>query len=149
METDPKARARTQATLRRIEGAAGERRAAEASAGPLRPPAPPPPPGPRRVGAPVIVTGSVSAAALVVGVSCGVAALLRSPGPTPRTGPGVTIADLQDAAGAAHRDAVAADVSFIVTAVAAGTALALYLTTPRAVHDRLAWLRPGLAGVRF
>jgi hypothetical protein len=104
------------------------------------------------VGAPVLVAGSVSAAALVVGVSCGVAALLRSPGPTPRTGPDVTLADLQDAAGAAHRDAVAADVSFVVTAVAAGTALALYLAGVRGAPDRpaqLSSLRSGLAGVRF
>jgi tetratricopeptide (TPR) repeat protein len=130
MESDPKAKARAQATLRRLEGAQREAASRPRAAPPA--PAPPPPP-PRRVRTGVVAAGALSGAALVMGTAFGIRALVSNPGSSARTGPGVTIAQLQADAHAAHTDAVIADASFAVSAVAAGAALILYYAAPRAV----------------
>jgi tetratricopeptide (TPR) repeat protein len=130
METDPKARSRAQATLRRLEGA--EREAASRPPAAPRAPAPPPLP-PRRVRPVVVAAGALSGAALFLGTAFGIRALVANPGSSGRTGPGVSIADLQADAHAAHTDAVVADASFAVGALAASAALILYYATPRAV----------------
>jgi tetratricopeptide (TPR) repeat protein len=128
MEPDPKARARTLATIHRLEGA--ERDAiARAAATPLGAPAPAAPRGmgPMRRSW-VIATAGLSTAAFVTGVGFGLTALQRNPGANARTGNGVTIDTLQAEAHAAHTDAVVADVAFVVSAVAAATAALLYTT---------------------
>jgi tetratricopeptide (TPR) repeat protein len=131
MEPDPRAKAKAQAVLRRLEGAAKE-----AAAHPPAPAAPPPPAFrprllPRPVRPWVVASGSVAGAALVVGAAFGIHALMRNPGSGASTGGGVTLADLQADAHDAHRWAMAADSAFVVSAVAAGTALVLYFSTPR------------------
>ena len=83
----------------------------------------------------MIGTGAVAGAALVIGAALGFTALARNPGPNARTGNGVTIDELQAAARAAHTDAVLADVSFLVSAAATGTAAFLYFSTPRRAPD--------------
>ncbi len=126
METDPKARSRTQATLRRLEGMEKEL----APAAP--PPAPSPPPPPRPVRPWVVATGGVAGVAFLTGSIFGLTALAKNPGHGATTGPGVTISDLQDRARSAHALAVVSDVSFLVMLAAAGTATFLYFSTPRA-----------------
>jgi tetratricopeptide (TPR) repeat protein len=129
METDPKARSRAQATLRRLEGM--EKEVAAAAPRPPAPPPPPPPP-PRPVRPWVVATGSVAGVAFLMGSIFGLNALAKNPGRSPSTGPGVTIEDLQNDARTAHADATVADVSFLVMLAAAGTATFLYFSTPRA-----------------
>ncbi len=134
MEPDPKIRARIQLVLRRLEGAEKEVAAPSHDVGPRVPPpapAPPPPAPPRPVRAWVVATASVGGVAFVMGSIFGLSALARNPGANPRTGGGVTIADLQADAHAAHVDAVISDVAFLTTLAAAGTAAFLYLATPR------------------
>jgi len=131
MEPDLRTKARIQGVLRRLEGA--ER---EADVAPIPAAAPPPvplasPPPLRPVRPWVIATGSVAGAAFLTGAACGFSALAKNPGPNARTGNGVTIGALQSAAHVAHVEAVGADVSFLIAAVAAGTALVLYVSTPR------------------
>jgi tetratricopeptide (TPR) repeat protein len=152
MEPDPRTRARIGGVLRRLEGAerevvaapyapgalAGPRAPAQGAAPPLRPVRPW-----------VIATGSVAGAALLTGVICGFSALAKNPGPNPRTGDGVTYDDIQIAARAAHTDAVAADVSFLVAAVAAGTATLLYFSTPRGAPPGVLAALAGRAQVSF
>jgi tetratricopeptide (TPR) repeat protein len=153
-ETDPKARARVQATVRRLEGAAREAAAREALS-PLRDPAPPPPPPPRPVRPWVVATGALAGTAFVLGAVFGFSALARNPGANARTGGSVTIGDLQAAANAAHSDAVVADVSFLAAAASAGAAIFLYLATPRraqlgpAQAAHAVALGPRFAGVSF
>jgi hypothetical protein len=147
-EPDPKARARVQATLRRIEGA--EKEIAETSSlPPLATPAPPPPPAPRPVRPAVVVSGSIAGAAALIGACFGAAALVRSPGASPTTSNTVTVDDLESAAHAAHTDAMIADVSFVVAAVAAGTATVLYLTTPHPAGHSPVAVGPGAFGASF
>jgi tetratricopeptide (TPR) repeat protein len=129
-ETDPKVKARIQATLRRLEGAEREISSKLSPLAPSASLAAPSPPA-RPVRSWVVVTGSVAGAAFLVGSACGLAALAKNPGDNARTGNGVTSADLQADAHTAHSYAVIADLSFLVTAAAAGTALFLYMTTPR------------------
>ena len=96
-----------------IEGAEKEEatRAIPAAPGPL--PLPPPlsraplPTRPVRPG--VIAMGSVAGAAFLLGSAFGLRALAINPGADARTGPGVTIADLQAEAHTAHADAMVAD----------------------------------------
>ncbi len=134
METDPKVKARIQATLRRLEGAEKETPAKPAP--PLAVAAPAEPLPARPVRSWVAVTGGIAGAAFVVGSACGLYALSKNPGSNASTGNGVTIADLQADAHTAHTYAVVADLSFLVTAAAAGTALFLYITTPRRASPR-------------
>ena len=79
----------------------------------------------------MVATASVGGVAFVMGSVFGFTALARNPGANAHTGGGVTIADLQADARAAHFDAVVSDVSFLTTVVAVGTAAFLYFTTPR------------------
>jgi tetratricopeptide (TPR) repeat protein len=131
MDTDPRSRSRTQATLRRLEGT--EKEIAPASPPPPAPaPAPPPPPLPRPVRPSVVALGSVAGAAFLVGSILGLRAIATNPGQGAATGPGVTIQDLEADAQTAHSEAIAADVSFLIMLAAAGTATFLYLSTPRA-----------------
>ncbi len=156
-EPEPKVRARIQATLRRIEGAAKE--AAAQPLAPRRSAAPPPPPPPRPVRPWVIGTGTVAGAALVVGAAFGFTALAKNPGPNARTGDGVTVDGLQSAAHTAHTDAIIADVSFLVSAAATGAAAFLYFSTPRRAPETSALTAlppvrsiafgPGAVEVRF
>ncbi len=153
-ETDPKARARVQATLRRIEGAEKEA-AARGPLSPVRETAPSPPASARPVRPWVIATGTVAGASFVIGSALGFTALVRNPGPNARTGNGVTFDELQSAARVAHTDAVLADISFLITAAAAGTAAFLYFSTPRSMPAGPAPARtsvafgPGRLRVRF
>jgi tetratricopeptide (TPR) repeat protein len=140
MEADPKAKARALSTLRRLEGA--EREAALRPPAPLAPAPPPPLPPSRRLRPGVVAAGSISGAALVIGTAFGIRALVTNPGSSGRTGPDLSVTDLQADAHAAHTDAVVADTSFAVGAVAAGAALILYLAAPRA----LAALTPSSSG---
>jgi tetratricopeptide (TPR) repeat protein len=131
METEPKAKAKAQAILRRLEGAEQEALGRASAPAPVPPPPPPLRFLPRPVRPWVVAAGSVAGTALIVGTGLGVRALVENPGSGARTGNGVTIADLTADAHAAHRLAVAADASFAVSVVAAGAALVLYLVTPR------------------
>jgi tetratricopeptide (TPR) repeat protein len=149
MEPDPKAKARTLATIHRLEGAEREEMA-RAVVVRLRAPAPP---APRGIGPArrswVIATAGLSAAAFVTGVGFGLTALQRNPGANARTGNGVTIDSLQADAHAAHTDAVVADVAFVVAAAAAATAALLYTTgTNRAPRSSAALASTSL-GVTF
>jgi len=156
METDPKARARIQATLQRLEGARREREEAASAAARLSPratAAPSPPDAPRPLRPVVIATGGLAGASFLLGAVFGLSALARRPGADPRTGAGTTIQDLQDDARVAHTHAIVADVSFAVALGAAGAATVLYFTTPRgAVPGRVTarWaVAPGLLRVAF
>lgn len=139
METDPKVRERVNGILKRIEGAKKEladRRAAEAAA--QAPPAPagseapaPPPPAEsgRRMGPWALVAGGVGVGAAMVGTVFAISAVASHPGEGATTGGGVSVKDLEDDAASAHARAVVADVAFIVSAVATGAALYLYLSS--------------------
>lgn len=134
METEPKAKARVQASLRRVEGAKRERAERGLTPGSLAPestPAPSPPPPPRPVRPWVVATGAVAATAFLLGGIFAIAAVSRSPGSSPRTGGGISVQDLMDDARVAHADAMVADISFLIAAAATGTATFLYFSTPR------------------
>ncbi|APR76496.1 Hypothetical protein A7982_01843 [Minicystis rosea] len=151
MESDPKARARVQATVRRLEGAQREGSASPSAAGPLaaRDAAPA---GSRPLRPTVIAAGSFAGAALLVGTIFAVSAVARNPGSSPHTGDGTGIQTLQAEAHTAHAHAVIADVSFVVAASAAVAATILYFTTPRVPPARSAsrvTALPGVLGVKF
>ncbi len=132
-EKDAKARDRLAAILRRIRGAREDKSALpQASRMPTAAPkAPPSPVRERRALSPWgIGSGVFALAALTVGTGFGISALVRNPGAAPKTGGGVTIADLEADAKLARRDALVADVSFAISATAAGVALLFFLTTP-------------------
>jgi hypothetical protein len=97
----------------------------------------------------VVATGTVAAVAFLTGSIFGLAALARSPGAHPTTSVGVTIDDLQADARRAHAYAVVADVSFLLSAAAAGTAAFLYISTPRPDQPARVALGPGLLRVSF
>jgi tetratricopeptide (TPR) repeat protein len=149
MEPDLRTKARIQDVLRRLEGAEKE---ADAVPSPTTAPfrfsmVTPPPLRPVRPW--VVATGSVAGAAFLTGVICGFSALAKNPGPNARTGDGVTIGELQGAAHVAHVEAVAADVSLLVAAVAAGTAMFLYFSMPRRVPAGALAALAGRARVSF
>ncbi|MFT3773229.1 MAG: tetratricopeptide repeat protein [Minicystis sp.] len=157
METDPKAKARAQATIRRLEGAEREREEAAAraasAAGPRREAGAPPPEASRPVRPAVLVAGGVAGASLLVGSMFALSAVARNPGAVAHTGDGTGIEDVQDAARTAHTHAVVADVSFAVAAGAAVVATVLYFTTPRGAPPARTASRvtvgPAALGVRF
>jgi tetratricopeptide (TPR) repeat protein len=132
MEPDAKARERVQGILKRLEGA--KREVTAKVAGP--PPAAPFPPAqasfpaePRRTNTPwLIATASVAGTAFVVSGIFAAAAVAKNPGAAASTGNGVSIADLQADARVAHRDAVVSDILFIVGAIAAGSAVYLFVS---------------------
>jgi tetratricopeptide (TPR) repeat protein len=148
-ESDPKSKARVQATLRRLEGARQERvdgRAAgpRVEAAPAAPPALPPRPlRPWVVGA-----GGVAAVSLAMSAAFGISALARNPGAAPTTADGVSADDLAGRAHTAHAHAVVADATLIIGVVFAGAATALYLTTPRRA-PAAASIGPGSFALRF
>jgi tetratricopeptide (TPR) repeat protein len=122
MEADPKARDRVQVALQRIEGAKKEM--------PPLPTLPPPSSPPQRTVSPwLLPTAVVAATALCIGVVLGISALTTDPGMNATTGPGVTVDDLLRESAMAHQQAIAADVSFVVSAAAASAALYLYLSS--------------------
>lgn len=129
METDPDERARTEASIVRLEGALGEGYGALPEPAPSAPPlatAPVPPPPPGRLDAWVWGTGGVAVCALVVGAVLGLRALALRPGPDDGTGGSRSVDDVRDDAQRAHRSAVAADVAFGVAAVSGTAASLLY-----------------------
>jgi tetratricopeptide (TPR) repeat protein len=156
-ESDPRSKTRVQATLRRLEGARRERDERRGSAAGPRVEgalAPPPPAAPARPLRPwVLGAGGLAAVSLALSASFGMSAVARDPGASPRTGDGVTAADLAGQAHTAHAHAVVADATLIIGLIAAGAATTLYLTTPRstptaALAPRLA-IAPGSLALRF
>lgn len=160
LETDPKLRERAQGILKRLAGARKDllspKAAPSSSAAAL--PAPDSPTAPRRIGPAVIVSSSIAGAALLTGIGFGISALVKNPGSSATTGPGVSVGDIYSAAEQAHRQAIVADVSFVVSAVAAGAALLFYFSLPtpapthaaptRAVSKVDLGLAPGRASLR-
>ncbi len=148
MEALPKEREEVAAVLKRLQGAKRELSSAKP------PPAPAPsaqasaalpylpylPRPPRRSAAAgsakpqgpwLYVSGGIAAGSLVVGGVFAALAVARDPGPSKRTGGGVSVADLQADASAAHQCAVAADVALLVAGLSGAAALYLALS-PRA-----------------
>ncbi|WP_437581734.1 tetratricopeptide repeat protein [Sorangium sp. So ce887] len=145
MEALPKEREEVAAVLKRLQGAKRELSSAKP------PPAPAPsaqtsaalpylPRLPRRSAAAgsakpqgpwLYVSGGIAAGSLAVGGVFAALAVARDPGPGKRTGGGVSVADLQADASAAHRCAVAADVALLVAGLSGAAALYLALS-PRA-----------------
>jgi hypothetical protein len=97
-----------------------------------REPSPSPSPWQSRIDAPVIATGVVAGIGLVAGVVLGIKAVADRPGDFV-TGRDGSYSDLTGQVNAAHSEAVAADVSFGVAAVAGAACAYLY------------WLRPHTA----
>jgi tetratricopeptide (TPR) repeat protein len=129
METDPEERARTEASIARLEGALEEGYGAAPERAPSAPvlaalPVPAAPPG--RLDAWVWGTGGVAVCALVVGAVLGLRALASSPGSDDGTGGSRSVDDVRSDAHAAHRSAIAADVAFGVAAVSGAAATLLY-----------------------
>jgi tetratricopeptide (TPR) repeat protein len=130
-ETSPHEREKVQAILRRLEGAKREvlppAPSAQPSAAPAAPPPPKPaPPAPRATSPWVYVSGAVGASGLFAGVVLGISAVARAPGAGAMTRLGVSADDLMNDARTAHHEAVAADLSFLIGAAAAGAAIYLY-----------------------
>jgi tetratricopeptide (TPR) repeat protein len=140
METDPKLIERAQTTLTRIEGAKKEVALREAaararrkdSAAPTTPASQPKAAPPRRLSTWFWAASGAAAGGALVGTVFAITAVAGSPSSETRTGGGTTVDDLQDDADAAHTRAIIADVSFLVGGIAAGAAIYLYLTRPRA-----------------
>ncbi|WP_437554974.1 bacterial transcriptional activator domain-containing protein [Sorangium sp. So ce367] len=142
MEALPKAREEVHAVLKRLKGAKRELASAKpppsapakaASVSTALPYLPRLPRHPVAVGIATPratwlgVSGGIAAGSLVVGGVFAALAVARDPGAGERTGAGVSIADLQADASAAHRCAVAADVALLVAGLSGAAALYLYL----------------------
>ncbi|WP_438030918.1 tetratricopeptide repeat protein [Sorangium sp. So ce233] len=162
METLPKEREQVTAVLKRLKGAKRELSSAK------QPPAEPPSPAgtaaplpllprvsllPRRSAVAanprpptpwLFVSGGIAAGSLVVGGVFAALAVARDPSPRERTGDGLSVADLQADASAAHRFAVVADVALLVAGLSGAAALYLYLS-PRAPAARPGASRPASA----
>jgi len=142
LETDPQELEKTIQTIRRLEGAREElRKKEEPSVVPAPQDAPPPEretivvrepaaekPKKGRLDGWVYGAGGVAIAAALAGTYFGLRALSTQPKSNEATGNGTSIYDLQDRADRAHSYAVAADICFGVSAVAAGAGLLLYFT---------------------
>lgn len=141
MEALPKEREEVEAILKRLAGAKRELAGPRAPALPSRSPSTRPealqssfysaPAGARASsgGGPwVLVSGGIAAGSLVIGGVFASLAVAKDPGSRPRTGGGVTIADLQADASAAHRCAVVADIALVVAGLSGVAALAMYLS---------------------
>ncbi|MCA9631647.1 MAG: tetratricopeptide repeat protein [Myxococcales bacterium] len=145
MESDPAERQRAEVIVQRLAGA--QERALRAGSGGEDAPEGPGgssdstgPPGDGRVGKLdvwVYGTAGLSLAALTVGVIFGVRALLKHPGGSPTTGPGVSAGDLQDDAASAHDMALIADVSFGVALLSGAAASLLYFGRSAEAEPRL------------
>jgi hypothetical protein len=92
----------------------------------------------------LFVSGGIAAGSLVVGGVFAALAVARDPSPRERTGDGLSVADLQADASAAHRHAVVADVALLVAGLSGAAALYLYLS-PRAPAARPGASRPASA----
>jgi tetratricopeptide (TPR) repeat protein len=140
MNLTPAERERGDAYVRRLEGAKKEiedKQAAEAAGTshplPPQPPLPPrrerPPPG--RIDALTITTASLSVVALGFGVVMAIKAEEDRP-PSPFiTGRNGTYTDLVNDQANAHREAVAADIGFGISAASAIASAVLFATRPR------------------
>lgn len=142
MEALPKAREEVHAVLKRLKGAKRELAGAKPPPAPAKaasvstalPYLPRLPRHPAAVGGArpratwLAVSGGIAAGSLVVGGVFAALAVARDPGADERTGAGVSIADLQADASAAHRCAVAADVALLVAGLSGAAALYLYLS---------------------
>lgn len=149
METDPKLRAQTRATIRRLRGARHEvepeRRAPRPG-----PNAAPAAPAAHRFDAWVVGAGGIAVTAALVGVIFGIRALATEPGAEDATSPSTSASALENQASRAHSFALVADVSFAVALLSGATAGALYFMRsappPGAAGGRTALLSPGLSG---
>lgn len=140
METDPKARERALATVKRLQGAKqklkadlAERAAASAAASAAPSAAAStgdPAPTTRTPSPMVFVIGGVAVAALGVGIGFGVSALATQPVDA-STGPRVTAYDLEMRARSAHTQAVVADLAIGTSVVIGLAASLLYLLETR------------------
>ncbi len=136
METDPKARERALAIVKRLHGAQKNLEAdlqeraiaSTTSAGSSAPTARVDAAAPvSRTPSPMVfVIGGVAVAAVGVGIGFGVSALATNPG-SATTGPDLTAYDLEARARSAHTQAVIADLAFITSLVVGATATVLYL----------------------
>ena len=128
METDAEERARTEASILRLEGALREDHVEPLESAPSAPNAAtaPLPPAPGRLDGWVWGSAGVAIAALVVGAVLGVRALALDPGPDDATGGSRSVDDVRSDAHAAHRSAIGADVAFGVAAVSGVAATLLY-----------------------
>ncbi|AUX23484.1 hypothetical protein SOCEGT47_040100 [Sorangium cellulosum] len=157
METLPKEREEVAAVLKRLQGAKRELASAPTPAEAASPQvryeeAPPLRPTVAAVrasplSAALLVSGGVAAGALVAGGVFAALAVARDPGAGARTGGGVSIADLQADATAAHTWAVAADIALLGAGLSGVAALCLYLS-PRAPAASSQAARPASAARR-
>jgi tetratricopeptide (TPR) repeat protein len=136
METDPKARERALAIVKRLHGAQKNLEAdiqeraiaSTTSAGSSAPAArvDAAVPVSRTPSPMVFVIGGVAVAAVGVGIGFGVSALMTNPG-SATTGPDLTAYDLETRARSAHTQAVIADLAFVTSLVVGAAATVLYL----------------------
>jgi tetratricopeptide (TPR) repeat protein len=138
MNLTPTERDRADAYVKRLEGAKKEldaKQAAAAASSATPPPAPPPhdtgPPAHGRIDALTIAGASVTGVALVVGIVMAAKAEQDKPPANFVTTSTQTYDDLENRVNTSHQEAVAADISFIVAAVAAGATTYLYLGRTR------------------
>lgn len=140
IETDPKARARAEAIVKRLEAAKKnlkddlqERAAASSTASTTAPtvgPAPTVSPVSRRPSPMVLVLGGVALAAAGVGAGFGASALSAHPDGA-STGRGTTSYDLEARAQSAHNQAIVADLAFATSLVVGAATAVLYLLETR------------------
>jgi tetratricopeptide (TPR) repeat protein len=137
MNLTPTERDRADAYVKRLEGAKKELDAKQAAAASssTTPPPPPPhdtePPAHGRIDALTIAGASVTGVALVVGIVLGVKAEQDKPPANYVTGKTGTYDNLVNRTNTSHSEAVAADISFIVSALLAGATTYLYLGRTR------------------
>ena len=123
--------------MKRLEGAKKELDAKQAAAATssTTPPPPPPhdtePPPHGRIDALTIAGASVTGVALVVGIVLGVKAEQDKPPSSYVTGKTGTYDNLVNRTNTSHSEAVAADISLIVSALLAGATTYLYLGRTR------------------
>lgn len=148
-------RTKVEGMIKRIEGAKSaapsqpSATAPPTTAAPVAetPSAPPPAPAKGRLDALTIAAGTVAAVGLVAGTSLGVYALSTRPGSDFVTGRDGSYATLKDQTNTAHTVAIAADVSFGVSAIAAIATAWLYFGRPKAVSARGVSFTPMLGAV--
>jgi len=140
METDPKAREKALAVVKRLEGAkktlkgdvpdrVSPSSSASASAAPAMSSAVAAPT--RRMPSPMVfVMGGVAVAAVGAGIGFGVSAFTTNPQGA-MTGPRTSVGDLETRADAAHTQAIVADFAFVTSFVVAAAATVLYLLESR------------------
>jgi tetratricopeptide (TPR) repeat protein len=134
MDLTSEEREKTEAAVRRLEGAkkeiADKQKGADAGAQAPQPP-PPPPTTNGRIDGLTIGAAGVSAAALIFGTVFALKASSSKPQSGFVTGHDGSYADLQARATSAHNQAIAADVGFGIGAVAGVAAICLYVLRPK------------------